>query len=324
MKKVFILGVTGQDGSYLAEICLQKGYDVFGLYRKSATGNLKNIEHIIDSDNKRKNFTLVQGDINDHGSIFRSIYDIKPDLIFNEADQDHVAWSYVIPSYSLNTSTVAVANILEAIKQIVPNCNYFQPVSSNMFGKVETHKQNENTPHQPVSPYGIAKSATFHLCRYYRESFGLNISTGIFYNHESERRSPEYLSRKVTMAAARIKKGLQHKLQLGDLSAKVDWGYAKEYMRIAELINSSNLNSDYIIGTGKLVSVEEFVDKTFLQLDLNYKNYIEISDDLKRPSKTGQLCADTSKLYNDFSIAPTIPIEKIITKMVKHDLSILK
>jgi GDPmannose 4,6-dehydratase len=321
MVKVLILGCTGQDGSYLTEILLKEGYEVHGLVRKSATSNTINIDHIISSEYyKSGQFKIVRGDLLDHASIFKAISQIEPDFVYNEADQDHVSWSYDIPSYSLSTTTTAAVNILESIKIINPKINFFQPVSSNMFGIPIDETQNEKTSHYPVSPYGIAKSATFHLCRFYRESYDMNVSTGILYNHESPRRPEEYLSRKVTMAVAKIKKGIQKKLVLGDLNGYVDWGYAKEFMEIAKKINESNLADDFVVGTGVLTKVEDFVKIAFDKADLNWKDYVTTSEQFKRPVPTGTLCADTSKLEEKLSIKPKVLIDDLISIMLENDL----
>ncbi len=325
MSKVLILGCTGQDGSYLTEILLNEGHKVHGLLRKSATGNTQNINHLIDSDFYNSGqFKIVRGDLLDHASIFKAIAEIEPDFIYNEADQDHVSWSYDIPSYSLSTTTTAAVNLLESIRVINPKIKLFQPVSSNMFGIPKENKQNEETSHNPVSPYGIAKSATFHLCSFYRKSYEMNISTGILYNHESPRRPEEYLSRKVTKAVSRIKNGLQKKLELGDLNGYVDWGYAKEYMEIAKKINESNSSDDFIIGTGHLTKVEDFVIKAFDKVNLNWKDYVITSDKFKRPVPTGTLCADTSKLEQKLSIKPKVLIDELIDIMLESDLNDIK
>lgn len=323
MNKAIIFGITGQDGSYLAEILLEAGYKVYGVVRKTATNNTINIDHLIHSNDYNNQLSIIKGDLLDHSNIFRIISEIEPDYIYNEADQDHVAWSYEIPSYSLSITTNAVINILESIKVINPKINFFQPVSSNMFGIPSENKQNEKTAHFPVSPYGIAKSATFNLCKFYRESYGINVSTGIFYNHESPRRPEEYLSRKVTMAVAKIKNNMQNKLILGDLSGYVDWGYAKEYMQIAKAINESHINDDFVVGTGVLTQVSKFVQFAFEKVDMDWKDYVETSDEFKRPVKTGDLCADISKLKSSLNIYPKVKIDELISIMLESDLRLL-
>jgi len=322
MANVLIFGITGQDGSYLAEIMLEAGNTVYGMVRKSATGNTSNIEHLLNSEYLASGqLKIIKGDLLDSASIFNAINEAKPDFIYNEADQDHVAWSYAIPSYSLSTTTTSVINILEAIKVLNPDIKYFQPVSSNMFGVPNEEFQNELTPHNPVSPYGIAKSATFHICNFYRNSYNLNISTGIFYNHESPRRPDEYLSRKVTKAVARISKGLQNDLILGDLNGYVDWGYAKDFMNIAKRINESELSDNFIVGTGKLTKVQDFVSNAFEKVELDWENYVKTSSEFSRPVSTGNLCADITKLKNTLKIEPKVQIDELISIMLEHDLS---
>ena len=221
-KKALIFGITGQDGSYMAELLLDKGYEVHGLIRRSATGNKRNIVHILDK------ITLHKGDLADATSLYRVITTVKPDELYNFADQDHVSWSYDSPDYSSDITGAAVGRILEIIRQVNPKIKFFQPISSNMFGKVVQSPQTEETALRPQSPYACAKAYAYLLCRYYRDVFNLFASTAIFYNHESPRRTEEYVTRKITKAAACIKLGLQKKLLLGDLSLGVDFGYAPD------------------------------------------------------------------------------------------------
>lgn len=315
--RVLIFGVTGQDGSFLADRYVAQGAEVFGVYRKTSAPNFRNILPLLSDE--VKNFNLIKGDVLDHSSVFRIIHDTQADLIFNEADQDHVAWSYAIPGYSIQTTTTAVANMLEAIKTCSPKAKFFQPVSSNMFGRVLQVPQKEETAHNPVSPYGIAKSATFHLCRYYRDSYHLNISTGIFYNHESERRTSEYLSRKVTLAVSRIDAGIQKTLELGDLTGYVDWGCAREYMDIASKINESGLCDDFIVGTGVLTKVEDFVANVFSMRNLDYRKYVRKNDKLARPIPTGQLQACTEKLNLKLGVTPKVTLQELTKRMLDYD-----
>ena len=233
-KKALIFGVTGQDGSYLAEILVNKGYKVFGVYRKSSTGNLINLNNLILNPKIfNKSFYLIKGDLLDVMSINRIIKEVKPDEIYNEADQDHVGWSYEIPYYSIDITATSVVKILEAIKLFKPDAKYFQPCSSNMFGLSKNKFQNEKTQFNPQSIYAIGKVSAYHTVRYYRDIFGLRCYTGIFYNHESPRRRIEYVSRKITNTAARIYLKKQNHISLGDTSVTIDWGYAREYMEAA-------------------------------------------------------------------------------------------
>jgi len=240
MKKALILGVTGQDGSYLAEILLEKGYAVHGMVRRSATGNTRNIDHLIsDKTLIDKRFFLCRGDLADPVSLYRIISTVKPDEIYNEAAQDNVNWSYDLVGYTADVTGAAVGRILEIIRQVNPGIRFFQPCSSNMFGKTETSVQTETTPFNPQSLYACAKVLTYHIARYYREAFGIFASTGILYNHESERRTEDYVTRKITKSVARIACGKQDKLVLG-ISARVSTGgmHASIWKRRGRCCNS--------------------------------------------------------------------------------------
>ena len=321
MKKALILGVTGQDGSYLADILLSKGYQVHGLIRKSATGNTKNIQHLIDDENLLNvNFFLHRGDLLDSTSLYRIISEVNPDEIYNEADQDHVRWSYDMVSYSSEITAVAVARILEIIKQINPKIKYFQPLTSNMFGISNVEKQNELTQFKPQSPYAIGKTFAYYTTKYYRETFGIHASTAIFYNHESPRRTPEYVTRKITQSVARIYLGMQKKIVLGDTSARIDWGYAKDYMDAAWSMLQQKDADDYVIGSGIAYSVRDFVDEAFSIVGLETDKYLETSQEFMRPSKTSTLIADTSKAKKNLNFKPEIDFHNLVRIMVEEDL----
>jgi len=322
MKKALILGVTGQDGSYLADILLEKGYEVHGLIRKSATGNTKNILHLIEDESVFNiSFFLHRGDLLDTTSLYRVFSDVNPDEVYNEADQDHVIWSYDMVGYSSDITALAVARILEIIKQINPNIKYFQPLTSNMFGISNVDKQNELTPFNPQSPYAIAKTFAYYTTRYYRETFGIHASTAIFYNHESPRRTAEYVTRKITQSVARIYLGKQKKLVLGDMSARIDWGYAKDYMEVAWLMLQHKEADDYVIGSGKAYSVKDFVDEAFSIVGLEADKYIESSQEFMRPTQTSTLIADTSKAEKILNFKPAIDFHNLIKIMVEEDLN---
>jgi len=314
MKKALIFGITGQDGSYLAEILLEKGYEVHGLIRRSATGNKKNIMHLLDK------ITLHKGDLADPTSIYRIISTVKPDEIYNEADQDHVSWSFDSVGYSCDITGAAVGRILEIIKQINPKIKYFQPVSSNMFGQAVENPQTEKTPFKPQSPYAAAKAFAFVLCQYYREVFGMYVSTGIFYNHESPRRTEEYVTRKITKAATRISLGLQNKLLLGNLDTKIDFGYAKEYMEAAWNIMQLEKPDDFIICTEETHSVKEFLEEAFKAVGLNSSDYVEFDPRFARPGNTSSLIGDTSKARKMFGFNPKYKFKELVKLMVEHDL----
>lgn len=314
MKKVLILGITGQDGSYLAELLLSKGYEVHGMIRKSATGNTKNIKHIMEK------VILHKGDLTDSVSIYKIINNVQPDEIYNEADQDHVSWSFDTAGYSYDVTGAAVGKILEIIKQVNPKIKYFQPLSSNIFGVPEESPQNENTSLKPQSPYACGKAFAYLLCKYYRDVYGMYVYTGIFYNHESIRRTDEYVTHKITKAAARISKGLQKKLYLGDLSTKVDFGYAPEYMEAAWNIMQLDKPDDFIICTGEVHSIKEFLGEAFRQVGLNVDDYVEYDKNLERPGKTGDLVGDYSKATKAFGFEPKIKFKELIKMLIENDL----
>ncbi len=316
VKKALIFGVTGQDGSYLAEVLLKKGYEVHGLIRKTATGNTVNIQHLIDEDR----IVLHKGDLADTTSIYRVINEVHPDEIYNEADQDHVSWSYASVDYSCDITGAAVARILEIIKQINPKIRFFQPVSSNMFGQATETPQTESTALNPQSPYAAAKVFAFMMCRYYREVFGIHVSTAIFYNHESPRRTEEYVTRKITRAAAMISKGLQKKLCLGNLDAKLDFGFAKEYMEVAWKIMQLDKPDDFIVCTGEMHSVREFLEEAFSVVSLNPDDYVEFDPRFMRPGKPISLCGDNSRLKGAIGTVPNIRFRELVRLMMEHDL----
>ncbi len=321
MKKALILGVTGQDGSYLAEVLLEKGYEVHGMVRRSATGNTRNIEHLIrDPEVFNRRFFLCRGDLADPTSLYRIISSIKPQEIYNEADQDHVGWSYDMVGFSADITGAAVGRILEIIRQVDSTIRFFQPCTSNMFGKTESTLQTETTPFNPQSPYACAKVLAYYLTRYYREAFGMFASTAILYNHESPRRTEEYVTRKITRSVARIACGKQDKLILGDLSARVDWGYAKEYMEAAWQMLQLDEPDDFIIATGEAHSVQEFVEEAFAVVNLRPEEYVVSSQDLFRPTKTGLLIGDTSKARAAFGFEPKVKFKELVKLMVEADL----
>jgi len=321
MKKALILGVSGQDGSYLAEILLEKGYEVYGMLRRSATGNTRNIEHLIqDPAIFNSRFFLCRGDLSDPTSLYRIINSIKPHEIYNEADQDHVGWSYDMVGFSADITGAAVGRILEIIRQIDPSIRYFQPCTSNMFGKTDCMKQTETTPFNPQSPYACAKTMAYYITRYYRNAFGMFASNAILYNHESPRRMPEYVTRKVTQAVARIACRKQDKLVLGDLSACIDWGYAREYMESAWQILQLDQPDDFVIATGEAHSVNEWVEKAFAIVNLKPSNYVVSDPSLMRPTNTSTLIGNATKAKMTFGFDPKVRFEGLVKLMVEADV----
>lgn len=325
MKKALIFGVTGQDGSYLADVLLEKGYEVHGMIRRSATGNTRNIDHLIQNVELYNNrFFLCRGDLSDPTSLYRIIDSIEPQEIYNEADQDHVGWSYDMVGYSSDITGSAVGRILEVIKQIDSTIRYFQPCTSNMFGKAESKVQQETTPFNPQSPYACAKVMAYYLTRYYREAFGMFASTAILYNHESPRRTPEYVTRKITQSVARIASGKQDKLILGDLSACIDWGYSKEYMEAAWQMLQLETPDDFIIATGEAHSVREWVDEAFSVVNLNAEDYLMTDPGLLRPTKTSALIGNIEKAGKTFGFNPKIKFKELVKMMVDADLAAVR
>lgn len=320
-KKALVLGVTGQDGSYLAEVLLERGYEVHGMVRRSATGNTRNIDHLIQNEEIFNNsFFICRGDLADLTSLYRIISTIRPNEIYNEADQDHVSWSFDMVGYSADITGAAVGRILEIVKQVDPLIRFFQPCTSNMFGKTDVVPQNETTLFNPQSPYACSKAFAYYLVRYYREAFGLFASTAILYNHESPRRTEEYVTRKITKSVARIACGKQDKLYLGDLSACIDWGYAREYMEAAWNILQQHKPDDFIIATGEPHSVQEFVDEAFSVVNLRPSDYVVSDKKLYRPTKTSALVGDTTKAKRVFGFDPKIKFKELIRLMVEADI----
>ena len=320
-KVALILGVTGQDGSFMAKLLLEKNYLVHGFVRKSATGNLKNISNIIKT---KKNFIIHHGDLLDFVSIINVISKTKPDEIYNFADQDHVRWSFEVPSYSFDVTGGSIIKLLEIIKKYSSKSKYFQPLSSNMFGNSKNNKQNENEPLSPLSVYALGKVTAFHACKLYRDVFNLKVYGAIFYNHESEIRPEEYVTRKITKAVARIYYGKQKELILGDINAKIDWGYAKDYVEVSHKIMQQKKPDFFIIATGKKYSVKEFVKKSFSYVGLDYKNYLKINKKLLRPSKTVSLSGDIRKAQKLRKYKIKTNLDKLVSIMVENDLKIEK
>ena len=316
MKKALILGVTGQDGSYTSELLIKKNYKVFGLFRKSATGNKKNLTTTL----KSKNFKLIQGDVTDPISLNYIIDKCNPDEIYNFADQDHVGWSYAIPSYSMRVTALSVIDILEIIRKKKKKIKYFQPISSNIFGLTSKKKQNEDTLYNPNSIYALAKTTAIYACKMYNRIYNVHACGAIFYNHESPRRTSEYVSKKIIEQSVQIYLKKRKYLYLGDITANIDWGYAKEYVEAAWKIMQNKKPDFFIIASGKKNSVKDFVSICFNQLGLNYNKHIKIDKKLLRPSKTSSLVGDISKAKKQIKFNPKVDLKKLINIMIKNEL----
>ncbi len=313
MKTALITGVTGQDGSYMAELLLEKGYSVHGLMRRSSAGNTRRIDHILDK------LTLHYGDLSDVNNLVKVLQEVKPDEIFNFAAMSQVRISYDIPYYTGQITGLGFAALIEAVRLVCPLAKIYQASSSEMFGKVLEVPQRETTPFYPRSPYGCAKAYAFYLGRAYREGYGLKVYNGILFNHESPRRGEEFLSKKVVKAAVRIKKGLQQSLSLGNLEAKRDIGYAKDYVYwIWKMVQGEP--DDFVIATGETHSMQEFVEETFAYLGLNWKDYVVFDEKLKRPAEVDYLQGDPTKAKEKLGYEIRTTFKDLIHLMVDWEM----
>jgi len=323
MKKVaLITGITGQDGSYLAELLLSKGYEVHGIVRRVAledeTHRLWRIRKIL------KNLNLHAGSLESYASLFNIISKIKPTEVYHLAAQSYVDYSFQDEFSTLNININGTHYLLSSVKEFATSkVKFYFAGSSEMFGKVKEVPQKENTPFNPRSSYGISKVTGFYMVKNYREAYKLHASSGILFNHESPRRGFEFVTRKITHAVAKIKKGSKEKLKLGNIKAKRDWGHAKDYVEAMWLIMQQETPSDYVIGTGKEYSVEQFAQKAFSHVGLNYKDHIVIDDKLKRPAEVDSLLADFSKAKKLLKWEPKVSFDNLIKDMVETDIELL-
>jgi GDPmannose 4,6-dehydratase len=313
-KTAFITGITGQDGSYLAEFLLKKNYQVFGLTRRTSTSNFDRIKNI------QNDITLVPGDLLDQHSMTHAIGEIKPDEVYNLGAQSFVPASWSQPVLTGEFTALGVTRILEALRLAKPDAKFYQASSSEMFGKVRTTPQNEETPFYPRSPYGVAKVYGHWITVNYRESYDLFAVSGILFNHESERRGLEFVTRKIANGAARIKLGKQTKLKLGNLESKRDWGYAPDYVEAMWLMLQQDKPQDFVIATGKTWSVKQCVEIAFKVADLNWKDYVETDKQFMRPAEVDLLVGDYSKAKKILGWQPKTSFEKMIEIMVKAEL----
>ena len=319
MKTALITGVTGQDGSYLAEFLLEKGYRVIGVKRRNSLIATDRIDHIMSDKKKGKHFSLVYGNMNDSGNMHRLLLENKPDEIYNLAAQSHVRVSFDTPEETTEYVALGTLRLLEAVRNVCPTARVYQASSSEMFGDNPTIPQCENTRFQPASPYACAKVFAHNICRNYRESYNMHVSCGILFNHESPRRGETFVTRKITMAAAKIKLGLQDKLYLGNLDAKRDWGYAYDYVEAMWLMLQKDIPDDYVIATGETHTVKEFLDVVFQYAGLSVDKHVEISDRLFRPHEVPVLLGDASKAKNLLNWTPKTKFEQLAKLMYDHD-----
>ena len=320
-KKAIITGITGQDGSYLAELLLKKKYKVHGIIRRVAledkTHRLWRLQRIL------KQINLHAASLESYASIVKIIQKIKPTEVYHLAAQSYVGYSFEDEFSTFNTNINGTHYILSAVKEFAGNVKFYFASSSEMFGKVKLSPQDETTVFHPRSSYGISKVTGFHLTKNYREAYKLHASNGILFNHESPRRGFEFVTRKITFAAARIKKGLQKKLYLGNIEAKRDWGHAKDYVEAMWLMLQQKSPDDYVIGTGKDHSVKEFAKKAFDHLNLNYKDYVVLDKNLIRPSEVETLLANYSKAKKILNWQPKISFDNLVSEMVESDLELV-
>jgi len=322
MKKALITGISGQDGSYLAEFLLSKNYEVHGLVRRVA---LEDETHRLwRLRNFKDKITLHSGSLESYASLVKIIEKIKPDEIYHLAAQSYVSYSFEDEFSTINTNVNGTHYVLSAVKEFSKKSKFYFAGSSEMFGKVEETPQNERTRFHPRSAYGISKVTGFELTRNYREAYGMNACTGILFNHESPRRGFEFVTRKISHSVARIKHGLQKKISLGNIDSKRDWGHAKDYVEAMWLMLNQGNNKDFVIGTGEQHSVREFAEKAFNFVNLNYKDYVKIDQKLIRPAEVDTLLADYSGAKKEFNWQPKISFENLVNEMVESDLKFVK
>lgn len=324
IKKALISGITGQDGSYLAEFLLQKGYDVYGLIRRSSTFNTDRIEHLYqDPHEKDVRLTLVYGDLNDASSLNRIVKTIKPDEIYNLGAQSHVKVSFEIPEYTAEITGMGTIRFLEAIRDSGIRTKFYQASSSEMFGKVLETPQTEKTPFYPRSPYAAAKVYAYWMTVNYREAYDMFACNGILFNHESPRRGETFVTRKITMALARIKQGVQKTLYLGNLDAKRDWGFAGDYVEAMWLMLQQEKAQDYVIATGQTHSVKEFLEEAFGYAGLDWKKYVKIDKRYLRPTEVDLLLGDSRKAHQNLNWKPKVNFKQLVKMMVDADMALV-
>ena len=323
MKKALITGITGQDGSYLAELLLGKGYDVHGIVRRSSSFNTQRIDHLFQDPHVRDaRLHLHFGDLADAGRLTQLCYDIRPDEIYNLAAQSHVRVSFDMPGYTGDVDALGTMRMLEAVREsgIGRDVRFYQASTSELFGKVQEVPQKETTPFYPRSPYAVAKLYAFWAVKNYREAYNLFASNGILFNHESPRRGLTFVTRKITMAAARIKMGLQSELYLGNLNALRDWGFAGDYVEGMWRILQHDSPDDFILATGEMHSVREFVEAAFSSLDLDWEKYVKHDSRYERPSEVDQLLGDPTKARTLLGWEPKVKFRELVKMMVEADL----
>ncbi len=324
-KTALITGITGQDGSYLAELLLSKGYEVHGLIRRASTFNTERLDPIYqDPHSGSARLFLHYGDLSDAVSTFKLIDSLKPEEVYHLGAQSHVRVSFDVPEYTADVTGTGTVRLLEAIRQVSPKSRFYQASSSEMFGLVQEVPQRESTPFYPRSPYGAAKVFAYWLTVNYRESYEMHASNGILFNHESPRRGETFVTRKITRAVARIKAGIQKKLYMGNLDAKRDWGYAPEYVEAMYLMLQQDQPDDYVIATGETHTIREFLELSFGQVGLDWQDYVEIDARYFRPAEVELLIGDASKAKKHLNWEPKTTFKELVRLMTEADVAALE
>lgn len=324
-KKALITGITGQDGSYLADLLLAKGYEVYGMIRRSSSFNTARLDHLYtDPHDSNARLHLVYGDLNDGSRLNHLIRTIRPDEIYNLGAQSHVRVSFDVPEYTGDATGLGVLRLLDAIRETGHECKFYQASSSEMFGKVLEVPQNESTPFYPRSPYGAAKVYGHWITVNYRESYGMYACSGILFNHESPRRGETFVTRKITRAVGRIVHGLQDKIFLGNLDAKRDWGFAGDYVEAMWMMMQQDEPDDYVVATGETHSVKEFLDEAFKHVNLDWEKHVEIDPRYYRPAEVDLLLGDSTKAREKLGWSPRVDFPGLVQMMVDHDLELAK
>ena len=324
-KKAFITGITGQDGSYLSEFLLSKDYEIYGLIRRSSSFNTGRIDHLYqDLHEKNIVLKLIYGDLTDASSLNRIIKTISPDEIYNLGAQSHVKVSFEVPEYTSETAGMGTTRLLEAIRDTGIKTKFYQASSSEMYGNIQEFPQNESTPFYPRSPYAAAKVYAHWMTVNYREAYNMFACNGILFNHESPRRGETFVTRKITMALARIKHGTQKKLYMGNLEAKRDWGFAGDYVEAMWLMLQQEKPDDYVIATGETHSVKEFLQEAFNYAKLDWKKYVEIDKRYFRPTEVDCLIGDSSKARKILKWKPRVNFQQLVRMMVDADMALVK
>ena len=323
MRRALVTGITGQDGSYLAELLIEKGYEVHGIIRRSSSFNTERIDHLYrDPHEPGAQLFLHYGDLNDSSSLQSILQTVRPHEVYNLGAQSHVRVSFEMPEYTGEVTGLGAVRLLEAVRRHAPDARVYQASSSELFGQVVETPQRETTPFHPRSPYACAKAYAFYVAQNYREAYGMFVSNGILFNHESPRRGETFVTRKITRAAARIKTGLESRLFLGNLDAKRDWGHARDFVDAIWLMLQHERPDDFVIGTGETHAVREVLDVAFARVGLDPEDFVALDERYLRPAEVDLLLADPSKAKRELGWEPTVTFRELIEEMVDSDLEL--